>query len=147
MKFGAARRRLYRLLEANGLEPASLKPAAGLNWMLHAYRTERYRGCEIESGGDTLLFRWGLRYWGRGEWFEVETARRLSDHEDRRGRLLRLVFRYHPEAIESPRDGELRCDSPEEIDRFRRRVQRSAGYRAVKGVPHAHADLLFPPIR
>lgn len=147
MRFGAARPRFYRLLEANGLEPASLTPAAGLDWMLRAYRTERYRGCEIESGGDTLLFRWGVRYWSRGEWFEVEIARRLFDGEEGRGRLLRLVFRYHPEVVESATSGELRCDSPEEIDRFRRRVKRSAGYRAVQSWHPAHVDLLFPPIR
>lgn len=148
MKLGAARRRFYRLLETGGLEPASLSPATGLDWMLQAYRTERYRGCEIEEGGDTLLFRWGERYWSRGEWFEVEIARRLVNRETGRGRLLRLVFRFLPASIgKLPRDNELRCESPAEIERFRRRVKRSAGYRAVLGKSHAHVDLLSPPLR
>lgn len=148
MKHGAARRRFYRLLEANGLEPASLTPAKGLEWMLHAYRTDRYRGCDVGQGGDTLSFRWGARYWGRGEWFEVEIARRLFSEEARRGRLLRLVFRFLPASVEVPtREGALNCPAPADIDRFRRRVKRSAGYRAASGRSHAHVDLLFPPLR
>jgi hypothetical protein len=148
MKLGAARRRFYRLLEANGLEPASLTPAQGLDWMLHTYRTERYRGCDPEHGGDTLSFRWGVRYWGRGEWFEVEVARRLLNEEIGRGRLLRLVFRFLPASVEVPaKEGALSCSAPAEIARFRRRVTRSAGYRAAIGKSHAHVDLLFPPLR
>ena len=148
MKFGAARRRFYRLLEAQGLELASLVPGTGLDWMSRAYRTDRYRGCDPQRRGDELAVRWGLRYWNRGDWFEVEVARRLYDEEIGRGRLLRLVFRFSPDAVKVPvRDGALRCDVPAEVALFRGRAKRSAGFRAVAGKTQAHVDLLFPPIR
>jgi len=148
MKAGAARRRFYRLLEEHGLEPASLTPATGLDWMSRAYRTDRYRGCEPERGGDELSVRWGPRHWNRGDWFEVEVARRLFDEEAGKGRLLRLVFRFPVRAVEGPPpEGVLRCETPAAVVRFRDRAKRSAGFRAVAGMTPANVDLLFPAIR
>ena len=148
MKFGAARRRFYRQLGANGFDSPSLTPAQALDSMLAAYRTDRYRGCEVEGGGDTLSARWGLRYWGRGDWFEFEIARRLFDERSGKGRLLRVVFRYLPHTIEAPaRDGRIECASPAEAPQFRTRVRRSAGYRAALRGEHSHVDILFPTIR
>jgi hypothetical protein len=134
MKPAAAEKRFLRIVEAKATELSLLSPPEGIALMLGFYQDERADGCEIDEDGDMLLYQWGSYDWGRGESFEFNITRQLTDGagEDEDIRQLSLTFKFKPsESLRKLADGSRWCHSPDEISEFRSFIESSGAFKAV----------------
>ncbi len=112
-----------------GVKPASLSPADGLEAMVAFYRD--YRAQHTEAGDDALEFAWKTD----GDGFELAISRRMQRHgSDDPVRTLELAFRFASTELEDAvAGGQLGCQEPDDLERFRREVLGTAAWKVASG--------------
>ena len=138
MKLLTAKTKFVKRIAAAGISVNDMTVKAGIEAMFDFYADERADGCEIEDDGDMLLFQWGTNDWGDGEAFEVSITRQLTATNDD-PRQLALTFRFDPAyAPKGASEGNRWCESPKDLDEFRRFVAESKAMEiACKVVPES----------
>jgi hypothetical protein len=110
-----------------GVKPASLSPVDGLDAMIAFYRDHRAQ--HTGKGDDVLEFSWGTD--ADGFWLAI--CRRMQRQgSDDPVRTLDLTFRFasteHRDAVAG---GQLGCQEPDDLERFRREVTGSAAWKVA----------------
>ena len=112
-----------------GVKPESLSPAAGLAAMIAFYRDDRAQ--HTGKGDDVLEFSWATD--DDGFWLAI--CRRMQRHgSDDPMRTLGLTFRFaSTERRDAVAGGQLGCQEPDDLARFRREVIGSAAWKVAAG--------------
>ena len=112
-----------------GVKPASLSPADGLAAMVAFYRDHRAQHTEV--GDDVLEFAWKTDDDG----FELAISRRMQRHgSDDPVRALELSFRFASSELgDAVAGGQLGCQEPDDLERFRREVLGTAAWKIAAG--------------
>jgi hypothetical protein len=134
MKPSGARKRLLARLETDADSLVALPLADAISAMLAFYAEERAEGCSLDDDGDMLLYQWGTNDWGEGESFEFNIARQFINARDEVSQLsLTYGFAVSKET-KTVGDGNKWCESPDELEKFRRFVTGSKAYKLVSSV-------------
>ncbi len=106
--------------------------------MLAFYAEERVEGCSLDEDGDMLLYQWGTNDWGEGEAFEFNITRQFINAKDEVSQLS-LTYRFAvSKGTRAVGAGIKWCESPDELEKFRRFVSDSKAYKlATALVPTA----------
>ncbi|MDQ2698767.1 MAG: hypothetical protein M3Y46_08240 [Actinomycetota bacterium] len=113
----------------DGAKPESLSPAAGLDAMIRFYRDHRPQ--HTEPGDDVLEFVWH----SDDDAYELRICRRMQRHDsDEPVRTLDLTYRFaRTERRDAVAGGQLGCQEPGDLPRFRREVTGSAAWKVAAG--------------
>ena len=114
-----------------GVKPGSLSPAEGLEAMIAFYRDHRPQ--HTGKGDDVLEFAWKTDREG----FELMICRRMQrQNSDDPVRTLDLAFRFAPSELgDAVAGGQLGCQDPQDLERFRREVLGTAAWKIAEGAP------------
>jgi hypothetical protein len=133
MKPKQSQKALTKRIESAGKALKSLTAAEGVGAMLVFYAEERAEGCRLDEDGDMLLFQWGTYDFGRsGETFQLDITRQFI--LPRRDEPYQLSLTFHFPAtpkLARLKSGSRWCESPDELEGFRKWVLASPAYRAV----------------
>ena len=112
-----------------GVKPESLSPSDGLEAMIAFYRDHRPQ--HTGKGDDVLEFAWKTD----GDGFELEISRRMQRHgSDDPVRNLDLGFHFaRSELGDAVAGGQLGCQEPDDLERFRREVLGTAAWKIAGG--------------
>jgi len=133
--------RLYEVVRAR-LEAVKPSPVEVFPSLLDVFAVTRVLGCDIENGGDMLLFQWGTYGAGSEERFDIDLTRQLSKEvvldPDQPGLVdtelhqLSVTFRFAPtDELRQLEDGDRWCDNPEGVAAFAEYVLASGPMAAV----------------
>jgi phosphoglycolate phosphatase-like HAD superfamily hydrolase len=108
-----------------GVKPDSLLPEEGLDAMIDFYRDHRAQ--HTEAGDDVLEFAWKTNNDG----FQLAICRRMQRHDsDEPSRTLELAYRFAASELgDAVAGGQLGCQEPDDLGRFRREVLGTAAWR------------------
>ena len=108
-----------------GVKPESLSPADGLDAMISFYRDHRAQ--HTGKGDDALEFGWKTDDNG----FELAICRRMQRQDsDDPVRTLELIYRFaSTELGDAVAGGQLGCQEPDDLERFRREVLGTAAWK------------------
>jgi hypothetical protein len=136
MKPKDAKEQLTKFIKKSGAKLGALTPADGIKLMLDFYDKVRATGCPLEEDGDMLLYQWGIyEDLDGGQSFNFDITRQFvqpgRDGDDVMSQLS-LTFFFRPAAAYREfKDGNRWCSSPEDLEKFRRFIQRTQAYRKV----------------
>ena len=77
MKASEALSHFQNFVRRRGATIDNLGHDEAVQLMLDFYREVRADDCDLDAGGDMLLFQWGTYDWGSGEAFEYDITRQL----------------------------------------------------------------------
>ena len=114
-----------------GAKPESLSLADGLEAMIAFYRDHRAQHADV--GDDVLEFVWKTDDQG----FELAICRRMQRHDsDEPARTLELAFHFAPSDLgDAVAGGQLGCQEPDDLERFRREVLGTAAWKIAAEAP------------
>jgi hypothetical protein len=133
-------------LAHTGQSLSGVRPAAGIAAMISFYSNVRAEDCDIQNGGDMLLFQWGTYDWGEGEHFEFDITRQFigASGEDEDIWQLSLTFKFPPEnLLRELADGNRWCHGLDELTAFETFVLNSPACAAVADRVETSPELDF----
>ena len=116
--------------------------------MLDFYRDVRAEDCDLEAGGDMLLFHWGTYDRGEGEAFEYDIKRQLiREPYDDEILQLSLTLKYRPtQALRHVVSGNRWCEHAEELSGFAAFIRACEASMIVAGERPFAIDLEFEDV-
>ncbi len=151
MKPKDAKQELTKFIKKSGAKLTALTPAQGIELMLDFYQKIRARGCPLDADGDMLLYQWGVYDdFDGGESLHFDVTRQFiqpsRDGDDAMSQLS-LTFFFRPAAkYLRLKDGNRWCSSPEELEKFRRFIQRTPAYRTVADLKASDVKIQYSRI-
>ena len=136
MKPKDSKQEFAKFIRKSGAKLAALTPAEGIQLMLDFYRNVRAKGCPFDADGDMLLYQWGVYDdFDGGKSLHFDITRQFiqpgRDGDDAMSQLS-LTFFFRPATkYRALKDGNKWCSSPDDLEKFRRFIQRTPPYRKV----------------
>ncbi len=151
MKPKDSKQELTKFVKRSGAKLPALTPAEGIQLMLDFYQKVRAKGCPFDADGDMLLYQWGVYDdFDGGQSLHFDITRQFiqpgRDGDDAMSQLS-LTFFFRPAAkYRALKDGNKWCSSPEELEKFRRFIQRTPAYRTVAQLKASDAKIQYSRI-
>jgi hypothetical protein len=141
---------LERRIKQSGTATSELRPAQAIRLMLDFYKDIRAEKCELDEGGDMLLFQWGTYDFGEGSFFLCDITRQFivshTEDEDDDASISQLSLTFsltlspHLDAITN---GKRWCNKPDELESFEAFILSSDVYRVVQDLRPKEATLSY----
>jgi len=151
MKPKDAKQELTKFIKKSGAKLTALTPAQGIELMLDFYQKIRAGGCPFDADGEMLLYQSGVYDdFDGGESLHFDINRQFiqpsRDGDDAMSQLS-LTFFFRPAAkYLRLKDGNRWCSSPEELEKFRRFIQRTPAYRTVADLKASDVKIQYSRI-